>query len=104
MCMVSNIGDGWMRDAPKTYPWVAPLLPIHPQTDEREPIKIGSDVSREEFEALKRDIEELKELLLAAKKYDEETGQPDCEVDEKVALIRKMAELVGVDISQVFSE
>ena len=54
----------------------------------------NSVVSRAEFDKLKRDVEELKR----AKEYDE----PDCEMDEKVELIRKVAELVGVDIEDLF--
>jgi hypothetical protein len=62
---------------------------------------IFSPVNREEFDALKRDVEEMKALLKRAKEYDERTGQADCENAEKVALIRKVAELVGVDLREV---
>ena len=30
-------------------------------------------------------------LLKRAKKYDEENGEPNCEMDEKMALLRKVA-------------
>ena len=63
-----------------------------------------SEVSRQEFEALKLELESLKKLLLAAKEYDAETGQPDCETDEKTELFRRLAQLVGVDLSQVFPQ
>ena len=49
-------------------------------------------------------MRELKKLLLAAKGYDEKTGQPDCETDDKVALIKAVAEAVGVDFDSVFFE
>jgi len=39
-----------------------------------------------------------------AKVFDAITEQPDCEVDEKVALIKRIAELVGVDLHDVFEE
>lgn len=29
-------------------------------------------------------------------------GQPDCEMDDKVNLIKRVAELVGVDIKDIF--
>jgi hypothetical protein len=58
---------------------------------------IFSPVNREEFDALKRDVEEMKALLKRAKEYDERT----CENAEKVALIRKVAKLVGVDLREV---
>ena len=34
-------------------------------------------------------------------KYDEEYTEPHCEVDEKVAFIKKLAEYVGVDLTDV---
>lgn len=90
MCVVSNMGDYW-----KDRQW--PSYPSYPNIPNPE-------VSREEFERLKKDIEELKQLLLAAKKYDEATNQPDCEMDDKVALIKKIADAVGVDLSEVFGK
>ena len=96
MCVVSNIGDGWSKRFPEVYPWAVP----HTTPPTTQTISVG--ISRWEFDALKKEVEALRELLIAAKKFDEETGQPDCEVDEKVALIKKVAELVGVDISDVF--
>ena len=104
MCIVSMIGDDWGRRVPERYPWVLPrdvqIIPSWPS----ELPNIKPAVSREEFDALKKDVAALRELLLAAKKYDEATGQPDCEVDDKVTLIRQLAKLVGVDMSAVFPE
>jgi hypothetical protein len=88
MCTVSYIGDDFSRRVPQQYPWVV-MPPSNAPT-------------REEFEALKRDMEELKLLLKAAKRYDEQTGQSDCEQEDKVALLRRLAEIVGVDLSEVF--
>lgn len=56
----------------------------------------------DKYDELKKQMEEMKELLLRAKKYDEETGQPDCEMEDKVALLKQMARLFDVDLSQVF--
>lgn len=61
-----------------------------------------SKVSKEDFDALKAEVEELKILLLAAKRFDEATGQKDCEMDEKVEFIRTVAEFIGVDVDEVF--
>jgi len=85
MCMISMIGDDWRQRFPTQWPQFNP-----------------EQVTRAEFEALRKEMEELKQLLLAAKKYDEATGQPDCEVDEKVALIKAVAKAVGVDMDAVF--
>lgn len=60
------------------------------------------EISKEEFDALRKEVEELKILLLAAKRFDEATGQADCEMDEKIELIRRVADFVGVDVDEVF--
>ncbi len=91
--MVSNIGDGFKEAFTQKWPgW-----PTQPD----QPFHI-SQVSREEFDALKREMEELKKLLQAAKKFDEKTGQPDCEMGDKVELIKRIAKIVGVELGDVF--
>lgn len=100
MCVVSMIGDHYgdkYREAPfwipqkesegsGNWPWVIPM---------------PAPISREEFDALKRDVEEMKALLKRAKSYDERNGEPDCEIDEKMDLLRKLAAVVGVDLEDV---
>lgn len=89
MCAVSAVGDGWTRDFNKRFPdwqWQQPAI------------------TRQEFLQLKREVEELKKLLEAAKKFDEATGQPDCEMEDKIALLKKIADVVGVDLSSVFGK
>lgn len=88
MCAVSMVADDWTRRLPKTHPWVVPSWPA----------TIPDAPSRAEFDKLRRDVEALRKLLIEAKRYDEATGQPDCETDEKMALLRKIAEKVGVDL------
>jgi hypothetical protein len=98
MCVVSNIGDSF---GDKWKPFV------YPEVSHPEPIKYSFNypaVSVEEFEALKKEVKELKELLLAAKKFDEATGQPDCHMDEKVAILTAVAEAMGVDLSEIFGK
>jgi len=113
MCVVSNIGDDWtgrwptnpvnpwkLPEAPQPWPYVpyeATPPYIAPVT-----ITLPPEVTKEEFDALKKEMEALKKLLLAAKAYDEATGQPDCEMEEKVDLIKKIAKIVGVDMKDVF--
>lgn len=55
-------------------------------------------VGRFEFEALKREVVELRELLAAAKKFDAATGQPDCEDEGKMAILRRLAGMLGVEV------
>lgn len=53
------------------------------------------------IEKLTREFEEMKSLLERAQKYDADNNEPDCEVDEKVQLMLKLAELLGVDPGKV---
>lgn len=96
MCTVSMVGDFYGERIPQQYPWV--VTPnINTTTN-----PIYSPVSREEFNDLKKEIEGMKALLIRAKLYDEANGEPDCEMDEKVTLLKRFAELVGVDLDEVF--
>lgn len=95
--MVSNIGDGWKDQFPEKWPQFIPQVP-----SEHNKIIIQPGVSQSEFDALRKEVEELKKLLIAAKDFDKATGQPHCEMDEKVKLIKEIAKLVGVDLGGVF--
>lgn len=93
MCVVSMISDGYLGN---TFPqW--PKMTVYPS-------QITEYVSKRDFDKLQAEVQELKKLLLAAKEYDEKTGQPDCEQEEKVDLIKKIAKLVGVDMEEVFGQ
>lgn len=58
-------------------------------------------VSREEFEALRKEVLDMKELLKKAKAYDEKNNEPNCEKEEKLKTLRKIAEAVGIDLDDV---
>ncbi len=102
MCAVSMVGDYYTKKWPEpTNPF--PQLPypgygVGPKTTGYVP----SGPSQAEFDALKKEVMEMRELLKRAKAYDEATGQKDCEMEDKVAVLRKVADLVGVDLSEVF--
>ena len=86
------VGDGYTSDFPKRWPQFSPpMLP-----------SITITLSKEEFDALKKEVVELKRLLIAAKKFDDATGQPECENEAKIKLIKDIAKLVGVDMDSVF--
>lgn len=90
MCLVSFVGDTY------TERWRQPGTPW-PNLVE------GLPVSRAEFEELKREMEQVKELLLLAKIRDQQNGEEDCEMEAKVELIKLVAEKLGVDLEDVFS-
>ncbi len=95
--MVSNIGDQFGQQFPQKWP----QFPV-----EAETIKFTwpAGVSQADFDALKAEVQELKKLLQAAKDFDEKTGQPHCHMDQKVALIKAIAKMVGVDMGDVFED
>lgn len=98
MCVVSAIGDDWSRRTPG-WPGIIPP-PSYVTSVEFEAWK---SMHIAEFNKLKEEFEALKELLKAAKIYDEATDQPNCEMDEKVEILKKVAKLLGVDLSGVFN-
>jgi hypothetical protein len=57
--------------------------------------------TRAEFDALRKEVQDMKELVKRAVEYDKRTGQPDCETAEKVERVRKIAELVGVSLDDI---
>lgn len=87
MCIVSMVGDDWTKRFPSTFPNFGP-----------------NNVSRQEFDKLKQEVESIKKLLIAAKGYDESTGQKDCEMEEKIKLITDIAKVVGFDLSEAFKK
>ena len=88
MCTVSMIGDHYNDMWERRFPHEWPSIPV-------------DTVSRQEFEELKRQVLEMRELLARAKKYDEDHSEPECEVEEKMAILRKVAEAVGIDLDDV---
>jgi len=96
--MVSNVGDQWGQQFPQKWPGFVPSVPPPGQS----PVIIQPGPSQSDFDALRAEVEELKKLLKAAKDFDAKTGQPHCEMDAKVKLIKEIAKLVGVDLGDVF--
>lgn len=109
MCTVSMVSDHFMAIWPQKYPDTFPISPTsNPSIPNTQPAvkwpQQVDQISREEFDALRKDVEEMKLLLQRAKEYDERNNEPHCEMEEKVALIKKVAEMVGVDLGDVFQE
>ena len=87
MCTVSMVGDhynDWFKQ------------PQYQQTITNFP-----EISRLEFDKLKNDVEQMRQLLIRAKLYDEKNNEPNCEIEEKMATLRKIAELVGINLDEV---
>ena len=87
---------------PGVYPGVTPTVPPPWLVNPGEVIPgIPSGPTQADFDKLRNELEEMKTLLKAVEKFDRATGQPDCESEEKVAYLKKLAELLGVDLSDI---
>lgn len=98
MCVVSNIGDmgrGMWPKPWKGYPYPgsdpAPMPgidfpPLQP--------KRYDGPTREQFE-------EFLKLLRAGARFDAATGQPGCELEEKIGWLRELAKHLGFDPKKV---
>lgn len=84
MCVVSNVGD-FYKDKWKD--------PIYPQVFEGV---FTREVSREEFNKLKKEVQEIKRLLKNAAELDKVTSQPNCENEDKIGFLRQIFKLLGV--------
>lgn len=94
MCTLSMVGDHYSE---KWQPVLPQILPIPDETYKNNPI------SRWEFEQLRREVEDMKALVERALQYDREHNEPDCQVEEKLEVLRKVAEFVGIDLDEVFN-
>lgn len=93
MCVVSMVSDHYLEK------WDSRWNMNNPN-----PFYLNNTISRYEFEELKKEVKELKELLIRAKKYDEEHHEHQCETEEKVRLLKEVAKLVGVELSDVLGK
>lgn len=96
MCIVSNIMDGWKDSFDKKWP----SFPVNPSVIDYATI----EKLKQDMQDIKKELIELKKLLMAAKAFDAATGQPDCEAERKVAFLKKISEIVGLDISDVLKK
>lgn len=101
MCVVSFIGDHY-RDKWKEW---QPYIPNpNPPLDPWKQIDFSEKVSKAEFDKLKKEVEEMRQLLIKAKIYDEKNNEPNCEIEDKIVFLRKVAELVGVNLDDILKK
>lgn len=100
MCAVSMVTDYWKKNDQWKYG------DIYPGINTGQPVTTGgltyNPPTRAEFEQLRKEMMELKELLKSAKAYDEATNQPKCEKEENVKVLKKVAEALGVELNDIF--
>lgn len=95
MCVVSMVGDFYQD---KFEPFKRYIVDPNPAFTNFPPI------TRIEFNALKKEVETMKELLKRAKLYDEENGEPNCEMEDKIKFIKEIAKFVGVDLADILKQ
>lgn len=101
MCTYSMVMD-WGQKKLQPYKW-EPVVPIEvypsiptittPGTNPTVNPFVPTDAWRKQF------LKDLVELLRDAKKYDEDNGEPDCELDSKKEKLKAIADELGVEIS-----
>lgn len=101
MCVVSMIGDHYRDKWADIWPGIKVPDSVEYPGKGVQPFNPIPVISRDEFDALKKDVEEMKALLKRAKEYDERNNEPDCKIEEKMALLRKVARMVGIDLDDV---
>lgn len=94
MCVVSMVGDHYGNKFNQPD-WLDHLARVQqaPRT-----------VSVSEFDELKKEVLEMKELLKKAIEYDKRTNQPHCEDADKKALLIKIADVFGVNLKEIFED
>ncbi len=88
MCVMSMVMQT------KTFEWQGRYwqqVPVTPPLPLPDPVPAVPAPTAEEMAFLRR-------LMEAAKVYDAENGEPDCELGEKKDLLREMAKKLGVEI------
>lgn len=86
MCVYSMIAQDKIDDWKDRY-WPTPGTYYYP-----------IQVTKEEFEQLKKEVQDLQRLLKKALKYDEENDEPECESEDKKRILKEMAEKLGISI------
>ena len=102
MCATSYVSDYARDNFPNRYPGIFPNSAPPMQWPNQWPTPALVDPV--EFQKLKAEVVELRKLLEAAKLFDDKTGQHECEQDEKVAFLKKLAKFVGVDLVDVLTK
>lgn len=87
MCVVSMIGDHYSEK------WTQPPY--------QNLFNNFGNVTREDFENLVKEVKEMKALLKRAKEYDIKNNEPNCEIEEKIELLKKIAKLVNIDLNDI---
>lgn len=105
MCVVSNIGDSFRPSHPwkdNDFPWVEPKEKPWKELQEfikiPEPPEVPEQMNPLQEQAMRDWLKKLDKILVAAKAFDEATGQPDCEQADKMKALKELAEAYDVQM------
>ncbi len=104
MCVVSMIGDHYNDQFQPYKKYIPEQVVTWPNGNATTTIIDQQYISKAEFDELKKEVLHMKELLIKAKIYDEKNNEPDCEVESKMATLRAVAKLVGVDLDDILGK
>ena len=96
MCVVSMVGDHYGDKWDQYRRQITPFPTVYPTQTAPQIINTI------ELQKLREEVQEMKELLKKAIQYDKDNNQPDCEKPEKIAFLKRMAEMVGITLDDVF--
>lgn len=68
------------------------------------PTYVPDSVSQFQFEQLRKEVLDMKELLKRALDYDKRNSEPHCEQEDKIKFLRQVAESVGVSLDDLFGK
>jgi hypothetical protein len=108
MCVVSAVSSDWIDRTQPRFPSVWPIYPpikepnLIPAADFEISPKGLAAKQREEIAELKEEVLKLKAELEKARAQDIADGNPDCEMEDKVTIIKGLARLLDVDMGDVF--
>lgn len=101
MCVVSMVGDHYNDKWQYLRSYTFPRPNTITVTSENVFNDFSEIVSKQQFDELKKEVEELKKLLKRAKEYDEKNNEPNCEIEDKMKFLKAVAKLVGIDLDDV---
>lgn len=102
MCVVSMVTDHYGNN------WMKPILPSQPSLSvygyvnqyQHDMLKHELEKVKVDYDALKKEVENMRDLLVKAKLYDEQNNEPDCAKDEKIEVVKAVAKALGVDLPE----
>lgn len=98
MCVVSMVMDDYVdRWGRRYWPGIQPSTGSGTVLDNMSWTLPSAGPTQQE-------LEEFRRLLERAREYDKRMNQPDCELEEKVATLKKLAAQLGVNLDDILKE